>query len=582
MNRVEEQGEGDGLEQPGGHGGNDGPGRGGAKARSTSESGDEGAVDGGVAPQAGGPSSGDEDGGDDGPGGGHLGAVVSTERSPTFGRVEFRLDHGWNVRPGKFVAVRAESEDGDRLVLARVLDVHEVNPHEDPHSSTLRAVVPFETKYAGEGASTVIYRLAFAEPLEEAVIGDGGVESVRSVETLPRAGAPVLEAGADLTVAALGLEPDPDAGIHIGAVYGQPDIPVVLARDAPQRHIFIGGGVGSGKSYTRGVIGEELHRWGVPQVNVDVNGEMIQAAGELGGQTLAPQRGGGFTIPLSALTSRDVLEAVPSINPSTNMATLLTFAHESLLREVMERRRDFFGVDDLIDEMGHAAVTLGLQRDSRTVEPAKLRTRSLSRLPFIGAPFDWRSALAPGGFINIDCRSLLLPELRLVTAAIARDLQRLARRQQIPFTVFSVDEFHLVAPNGEDTIASQVLREIARIGRHHRLGLILTTQSPSDVDRSILKRCLTRFLHAIEPDQLDALRGVFSDASQELVRMMPKLPQGTCVLTGVAETVRHATVVEVRRRITTHGGQTPDIWPDLAARGWPGKRELRVNREAPE
>src|SRR5262249_53532697 len=121
---------------------------------------------------------------------------------------------------------------------------------------------------------------------------------------------------------------------------------------------------------------------------------------------------------------------------------------------------------------------------------------------------------------------------------------------------------------------TQVLRELARIGRHLRIGLILTTQSPSDVDRSILKRLLTRLLFAIEPDQLDALRGVFSDASDELVRQMPKLPRGVCVLTGALETVRHATVVKIRERMTTHGGATPDIFADLAKRGWEGKRSF--------
>src|SRR6185503_2493176 len=130
-----------------------------------------------------------------------------------------------------------------------------------------------------------------------------------------------------------------------------------------------------------------------------------------------------------------------------------------------------------------------------------------------------------------------------------------------------------VAPAQDEAVATQVLREIARVGRHHRLGLILTTQSPSDVDRSILKRLLTRFLHSIEPDQLDALRGVFSDASDDLVRSMPKLPQGVAVVTGAFETVRHATVVDIRTRRTTHGGATPDIWSDLAERGWTGKRE---------
>src|SRR5439155_13765568 len=139
-----------------------------------------------------------------------------------------------------------------------------------------------------------------------------------------------------------------------------------------------------------------------------------------------------------------------------------------------------------------------------------------------------------------------------------------ARDKAIPFVVLSIDEFHLVAPNDDSAVATQVLREIARVGRHFRMGLLLTTQSPSDVDRSILKRLLTRFLHAIEPDQLDALKGVFSDASDTLVKSLPKLPQGTCIVTGAFETIRHAAIVDIRQRHTHHGGATPDIWSDLA------------------
>jgi DNA helicase HerA-like ATPase len=150
------------------------------------------------------------------------------------------------------------------------------------------------------------------------------------------------------------------------------------------------------------------------------------------------------------------------------------------------------------------------------------------------------------------------------------------------FVVFSIDEFHLVAPNDDQSVTTQVLREIARIGRHYKLGLILTTQSPQDVDRSILKRLLTRLLHAIEPDQLDALRGVFSDASDTLIKSLPKLPQGTCIVTGAFETIRHASVVNIRQRQTTHGGKTPDIWSDFAAQGWAEKRSLMIKENTNE
>lgn len=507
------------------------------------------------------------------PGAGLVGHVISTDASPTFRRLDVRLLPGVTVGPGAFLLADARNAaDQEVAVIVRVEDVHETNPHEDALASTIRSVLPFDTTYAHEGESTVIYRVARTEPLEQAVLTDGSPAKIVAVDTLARAGAPVYLAGPDLIVGALGMEPDPDDGLHIGSAYSDSTVPMVLNRSVIQRHIFIAGGIGSGKSYTRGVLAEELAAFGVPQVNIDINGEMIEAATELGGVNLIPGQG-GFTLPLSALDSSDVVDAVPSINRGTNMETLLRFSHESLTRQVLQGNIKHFTVDDLVDHIDECAATLEIVSKA-TVEPTKLRTRSLSRLSFLGAPYNWAAALQPGAFVNIDCRGMTVTDLRLVTASVARDLQNLARQRAIPFTVLSIDEFHLVAPADDSAITTQVLREIARIGRHYRLGLILTTQSPSDVDRSILKRLLTRFLHAIEPDQLTALRSVFSDASEDLVRTLPKLPQGTCVVTGAFETVRHATAVNIRPRHTSHGGKTPDIWSDFEHRGWTGKHDV--------
>jgi hypothetical protein len=507
-----------------------------------------------------------------------LGNVISSDASPTFFRADFRVEPGETVSPGTYVAIEATSAGGaPALIIARVEDMHEVNPHEDALSSTLRDVLPFEPRYSPEGASTVIYRVARAEPLEQATLAnDGSASSISAVDALAPAGANVYRAGPDLVVAALGLEPSPAGGFHVGTAYGDPGTAITLNKSIIQRHVFIAGGIGSGKSYTRGVLAEELHAWGVPQVNIDVNGEMTDAAVELGGVNLVPGRD-GFTLPLSALSSADVVDAVPSINKGTNMETLLRFAHESLAKQVQSGRRRHFGVDDLVGHIDECAKILEITSKA-TVEPTKLRTGSLNRLAFLGEPYDWVGALQPGAFINIDCRSLSITELRLIAASVARDLQSLARQRAVPFTVLSIDEFHLVAPADDAAVTTQVLREIARVGRHYRLGLVLTTQSPADVDKAILKRLLTRFLHAIEPDQLTALRGVFSDASDDLIRTLPKLPQGVCIVTGAFETVRHATVVAVRPRRTTHGGATPDIWADFADRGWPAKTEKDAAR----
>lgn len=338
-----------------------------------------------------------------------------------------------------------------------------------------------------------------------------------------------------------------------------------------QRHIFIGGGIGSGKSYTRGVLAEELNALGVPQVNIDVNGELVEATKELGGRNLIP--GEDFKLPLSALVADDVINAVPSLNG--NMIELVRYAHEELLKQ-MAKDGEHFTVADLISKIESVAPSLEMK--AQTFKPAMGRASSLFRINFLGEPYDWESQLKPGALLNINCKGMLVSELRIIAASVMRDLQRLARIKKIPFVALSIDEFHLVAPKDEQTVALQVLREIARIGRHYRLGLILTTQSPQDVDRSILKRLLTRFLHAIEADQLDALRGVFSDASDDLIKQLPKLPQGTCIITGAFETIKHASVVQIRERYTTHGGATPDIWSDFEERGWSGKRSL-INKD---
>ena len=94
-----------------------------------------------------------------------------------------------------------------------------------------------------------------------------------------------------MVAAAMGFPPDPDEGLHIGHLHSDGSVPVTVDNGAVQRHVLIVGGIGSGKSYTRGVLGEELHRWGVPQVNIDVNGEMIDAARQLGGVNVAPATG---------------------------------------------------------------------------------------------------------------------------------------------------------------------------------------------------------------------------------------------------------------------------------------------------
>lgn len=506
-----------------------------------------------------------------------LGRVISQDGSPNMERVLFRIQPTRHTAVGRVVGIRGQRPTREPiLTLVRVEQMFEHNPHEDAASSTVADVIPFETRYAPEGRSTVIYRAAEGELLEEAVLNeDGSLNRIESVETLPLSGSDVVDVPPEIVQQALNFASSPDDGLVIGTVHGLSGVSAILRKDVVQTHMFLAGGIGRGKSYARGVIAEELACHGIPQINIDPMGEMVEATEDLGGLNVVPGKNSDprFALPLSALEAEDVLDAIPGINKSTNIATLIAYAHNSLLVKKVFGKGEHFGVTELVEQIKEVAPDLEMQK-ANTLMPAIQRAGSLRHIDFIGDPFPWEERLKPGSIINIDCRGRLVPELRLITASVARDIQRLAKARKIPFVVLSIDEAHLIAPNQEDVVTTQVLREVARIGRHYRIGLILTTQSPSDMDRPVLKRLLTRFIFAIEPDQLDALRGVFSDAPEAVIRHLPKLPIGTAVVTGVSETVKHATVIDVRERKTRVGGRTPDIFADLAARGWKGRRPL--------
>jgi DNA helicase HerA-like ATPase len=123
-----------------------------------------------------------------------------------------------------------------------------------------------------------------------------------------------------------------------------------------------------------------------------------------------------------------------------------------------------------------------------------------------------------------------------------------------------VDEAHAVAPNSDEVVSTQVLYELARMGRHVRTGLMLSSQSPADLDRSILKRLQTRFIFALEKDQLSAIGGVGADLGEELLTQLPKLPRGVCAVSGTSELIKHGFLLKVRKRRTPVGGGTPGVF----------------------
>lgn len=503
-----------------------------------------------------------------------VGSLVDFNESPSFLRLACQLEPEAEVKPGQLLAVWHGRRDKSILTVVQVSDCFERNPSEAPELANARKRLGLGQGYAREGISTRVFRIATCDTMEEFEVeeseGEWRVLAERSSETLCRAGDPVVLVPISLCQRALGGLDDPQRGLDLGVLFGPQPAPITLKADIAQMHIGVFGNPGKGKSYFSGVLVEELCEWKVPLLILDVNGETIDAARQLGGNCITLPDKTKFGLPLSLLTPSELIAIAPNVQPGTQYAELIELAHDSLRGESKRTGKDF-SFNDLCAEMERLASSLDLK--APTIKTAISRVRALSSNPLIGERFNFVEELKKNRLIVLDCRYLTVEQTRLIAAAAARTLQRHGRamaqrslaidateEEKRWFATLYIDEAHTVAPAAENVVSTQVLYELARMGRHVRTGLILASQSPSDLDRSILKRLQTRFVFALERDQLQAIGGISADLGDELLASLPKLPRGVCAVTGSSELIRHGFVMKVRERKTPVGGATPPVF----------------------
>ena len=187
-----------------------------------------------------------------------IGTVVSDGDSPTFELVRIKLKAGMDVRPNTLVRIPVSRAEPATLI-GRVRSAYECNPNEAAPAINLRDSRVMDATYPTETESTIIFRLVEAELVEE-LYDESGKRNARSPQTLPQSGANVFLATDAEIVATLGLATDLRNGLYLGDTISGIATKVILKREAVQRHFFIGGTTGSGKSYAMGVLAEELRK----------------------------------------------------------------------------------------------------------------------------------------------------------------------------------------------------------------------------------------------------------------------------------------------------------------------------------
>lgn len=497
-----------------------------------------------------------------------IGTVISDEETPSFERVRVKLRAGRDLKPGALIRLeKSERRDGG-LLIGRVSSAREWNPNETAANATVRDTLRIPQNYPGEEDSTVMYRVAEAELIEEIVeVRTQGKDEIktRAPETLPKSGEPAYFANEGEIALSLGLSEDGrEKSIFLGYTVGGVETPIHLKREAIQRHFFIGGTTGSGKSYAMGVLAEELAAQGLPLVFIDTQDEYFALAKALGGRVVVP--GEDFTIPPSALTESELMDILPgAMRQSALQCDIVGKAYGNLAGK-------HFSLRQLIAEAKRVTPDMCAKKGDapNTQETVERRLWTLNSHKIFGdGEQDWRRIIMP--CVAIRCKHLPSSQLQIVATAVLRDLQTRRLNDDIPPYVAVVDEAHLFVPEDESSPCKQIIREGVRIGRHHGICLVLMTQSPVDIDKRAIRQCNTRMVFALEPDQLRAIDGVKADASDAMLSALPKMPRGTCVLSGTYESVKHAVTVRVRPRDKTkdaEGGKAPDIFEIVKDEKW--------------
>lgn len=377
-------------------------------------------------------------------------------------------------------------------------------------------------------------------------------------------------------------------------------MPVVLdVREMVSTHLAILAGTGSGKSYTAGVLIEELllpkNRAAVlvfdPHGEYHTLAEIQSHPKFLGEDGYRPKvkvfYPKGIKIRVSSLNFFDILALLPET----------TDRQKSVLKKAFDKVTQFDSERWTIQDLIEAAYEVDSKEDGSQGSSApalEWKLEQIDRSPYFStvehlAP---RDLFEPGQVTILQMYEISQEEQQVIAAAILRQVNsarintqkkkvRPGDENYLPYPVFILlEEAHRFAPAHEPSRCKQVLRTILSEGRKFGLGVGLITQRPGKLDSDILSQCMSQFLmRIVNPTDQENLRHSVEAAGRDLLQELPALSKGQVIVSGVC--INTPVLCKVRRRYTQHGGETVDILSSWQAYFQPHRHQDRLAESAP-
>ena len=496
------------------------------------------------------------------------------------------------ARNGEFVYYVARDGDAERRIIGNVTSRRLVRQLPDSFLSdpeTPPAVVSSLIGLDGEGCE--LYEITvesigyFSESLGDFV----------NPRIPPRPGDHVYLASSETLAGMLSARRAGERGsAHVGSLLtrGAGEVPIVLSiKDVVSTHLAILASTGAGKSYTAGVIVEELmmpyNRAAV--LIVDPHGEYDTLRAIETDPRFADLAHDGYhpevkiythdrlRVRFSSLTEADIKYLLPE-GTSEKMLHFLSQAFRQL---TATRRGELWGYHDLRDEVkaqkyegsergesGNASSIEGLlwRLDARFDKPNSIFSDN-ENIPLAELFRPGRTTVLQLSDIEQNEQQVvvatLLRRVNKARVATVREEAEVGTDAHLPYPVFTlIEEAHRFAPAGQTVVSTNILKQILSEGRKFGVGIGLITQRPGKLDQDVLSQCMTQvIMRIVNPIDQDTVAKSVEGAGRQLLAELPALTKGQAVISGVG--VNTPVMCRVRERITRHGGETfdaPDEW----------------------
>jgi len=494
----------------------------------------------------------------------------------THGKQDFTFITKKLLRTGEFVSYY--DKNSDKEILCRVINTEPLKDYPTDFLLDIEVDAKDVSEFYGLDIEEFNYYMVYAT-----VIGyyDDQIKEFINPRTKPSSGTKISSANKDILNYINKVNKGAIGSAYIGKILGT-DFDIVLSvKDIVSQHLSIIAATGAGKSYTVGVLIEELlQKYNRASVLIfDPHGEYV-TLDEINNddrfctleyrpkvKIVKPEN---IKIKISELSISDFLSLINDGTMSQKMISFFSKAYNNLKNDnnrVFTRNELKKEILSMSDGSNESTIQGILWRYNNIIYNSIFHDHE--GIPIV-------DYFQKGQLTVVDISGIEETFQQLIAAVLLRKLFDIRVKtdngiytidnpdKYLPYPVFVIlEEAHRFTPQNGVSKSKNILKTILSEGRKFGVGVCLVTQRPSKLDADSLSQCMTQItLRIINPTDQKQIAQSIESVSRDLIEELPALAKGQAIISGVG--INTPTTVKIRTRYTRHergaSKNAPLIW----------------------